>query len=182
MRINCRCNSLSSLIFLCIFPKNKNIIFHGILQARILERVAIPFSRGSAQSGGRIQVSCIAVRFLRIWATREALILYNHSSNYQNQEITTDLVLSLIYGSYSDFTMSRCSYPVGIYFTWQLDWCLGKSLKEMEFIDMFIYPSNTYWPFAMCLELCVSGGVGGGHVARGLRKDSYVDLLLKMTI
>ena len=52
----------------------------------------------------------------------------------------------------------------------------------MEFIHMFIYPSNIYSPLAMYLELCVSGGVGGGRVARGLRKDSYIDLLLKMTI
>ena len=33
---------------------------HGILQARILERVAIPFSRGSSQSKDQTWVSCIA--------------------------------------------------------------------------------------------------------------------------
>ena len=33
---------------------------HGILQARILERVAIPFSRGSSWSRDQTQVSCIA--------------------------------------------------------------------------------------------------------------------------
>ena len=32
---------------------------HGILQARILEWVAIPFSRGSSQPRDRTQVSCI---------------------------------------------------------------------------------------------------------------------------
>ena len=37
---------------------------HGILQARILEWVAIPFSRGSFQSGDQIQVSYIAGKFL----------------------------------------------------------------------------------------------------------------------
>ena len=36
---------------------------HGILQARILEWVAFPFSRGSSQPGDRTQVSCIAGRF-----------------------------------------------------------------------------------------------------------------------
>ena len=35
---------------------------HGILQARILERVAISFSRGSSQSRDRTQVSRIAGR------------------------------------------------------------------------------------------------------------------------
>ena len=36
----------------------------GILQAKILEWVAIPFSREPAQSRDRTQVSCIAGRFL----------------------------------------------------------------------------------------------------------------------
>ena len=41
----------------------------GILQARILECVAIPFSRGSSKPRDQTQVSCIAGRFLTIWAT-----------------------------------------------------------------------------------------------------------------
>ena len=45
---------------------------HGILQARILERVAIPFSRGSSQSRDWIRVSCIAGEFFTVWATSEA--------------------------------------------------------------------------------------------------------------
>ena len=36
---------------------------HGILQARILEWVAFPFSKGSSQLRNRIQVSCIAGGF-----------------------------------------------------------------------------------------------------------------------
>ena len=44
---------------------------HGILQAWILEWVAIPFSRGSSQPRDRISV-CIADRLFTIWATREA--------------------------------------------------------------------------------------------------------------
>ena len=35
-------------------------IVNGILQARILEWVAFPFSRGSSQPRDRTQVSCIA--------------------------------------------------------------------------------------------------------------------------
>ena len=45
----------------------------GILQARILEGVAIPFSRGSSQLRERTQVSCIAGGFFPIWVTREGL-------------------------------------------------------------------------------------------------------------
>ena len=45
---------------------------HGILQARILEWVAYPFSSGTSWPRNRIGVSCIAGRFLTSWATWEA--------------------------------------------------------------------------------------------------------------
>ena len=45
---------------------------HGILQARILEWVAFPFSRGSSQPRDHTQVSHIAGGFFTNWAIREA--------------------------------------------------------------------------------------------------------------
>ena len=45
---------------------------HGILQARILEWEAIPFSMRSSQSRDQTQVSLIAGGFFTSWATREA--------------------------------------------------------------------------------------------------------------
>ena len=42
---------------------------HGILQARILEWILIPFSRMSAQFRGWARVFCIAGRFFTIWAS-----------------------------------------------------------------------------------------------------------------
>ena len=45
---------------------------HGILQARLLEWVAISFSRGSSRPRDRTQVSCVAGRHFNLWATREA--------------------------------------------------------------------------------------------------------------
>ena len=47
-------------------------ILAWILQARILEGVAFPFSRGSSQPKDRIQVSYIAGGFFTSWVTREA--------------------------------------------------------------------------------------------------------------
>ena len=44
----------------CSLPRSS---IHGILQARILEWVAIPFSRGSSQPRDQTWVSCIAGRF-----------------------------------------------------------------------------------------------------------------------
>ena len=45
---------------------------HGILQVRILEWVAFPFSRGSSQPRDQTEVSCMAGGFFTSWATREA--------------------------------------------------------------------------------------------------------------
>ena len=45
---------------------------HGIFQARILEWVAISFSRGSSRPRDRTRVSHIVGRCFTIWATREA--------------------------------------------------------------------------------------------------------------
>ena len=51
---------------------------HGILQARILEWVAISFSRGSSQPRDQTCYSCIGRQILYHWGTREAL--YNYFS------------------------------------------------------------------------------------------------------
>ena len=56
---------------------------HGILQTRILEWVAIPFSRGSSWPRDRTHFSCTGSRFYTFWATREVhspglLVLFFH--------------------------------------------------------------------------------------------------------
>ena len=53
----------------CIPPGSS---VHRILQKRIFEWVAIPFSRGSALPRDGIQVSCISGRLFIVGATREA--------------------------------------------------------------------------------------------------------------
>ena len=50
---------------------------HGIFQARILEWVAISFSRESSHHRNRTQVSCIADSFFTLWSTR----CFAHSPN-----------------------------------------------------------------------------------------------------
>ena len=47
-----------------------------ILQARILEWVAYPFSRGSSRPRNQTRVSCIAGGFFNNWATREAQMIW----------------------------------------------------------------------------------------------------------
>ena len=78
MEILCICQSeaskwvkvAQSCLTLC-YPMDYTV--HGILQARILEWVAVPFSRGSSQPRDQTQVSHIADRFFNIWAIREAV-------------------------------------------------------------------------------------------------------------
>ena len=60
---------------------------HGILQARILEWVAISFSRGSSQPRDQTQVSRTAGRRFNLWATREAplyiyVYVYTHTGKF----------------------------------------------------------------------------------------------------
>ena len=49
----------------------------GIFQARILQWVAIPFSRGSSPPRYQTWVSHIASRLVTIWATREDICIIN---------------------------------------------------------------------------------------------------------
>ena len=52
------------IVQLCSTLRNPmDCIVHGILWARILEWVAVPFSRGSSQLRDQTQVSCTAGRF-----------------------------------------------------------------------------------------------------------------------
>ena len=71
------------LNYLCVLAAQLCLIFcdsmslpgssvHGILQARILEWVATPFSRRSSQPSVWTQLSCIMGRFFAIWVMREA--------------------------------------------------------------------------------------------------------------
>ena len=57
---------------------------HGMLQAKILEWVTMPSSRGSSQSRDQTQVSHTAGRRFTIWATREALYPKENSCSLKN--------------------------------------------------------------------------------------------------
>ena len=60
---------MSSSLLLSVL-ENMDYTVHGILQARILQWVAVPFSRASSQPRDRTQVSCIADKFFNSWATK----------------------------------------------------------------------------------------------------------------
>ena len=60
---------------------------HGILQARILEWVVLPFSRGSSQPRDQTCFSWIVGRFFTIWTTREALCCGRRGGHYWVEKI-----------------------------------------------------------------------------------------------
>ena len=68
---------------------------HGILQARILEWVAIPFSRGSSQPRDQTQVSSIVGGLFTSWATREAML--KSRSIYEEDGIQDKHILPLVF-------------------------------------------------------------------------------------
>ena len=72
---------------------------HGILQARILEWVAISFSRGSFQPRDRTHVSHIAGRGFNLCTAREALKYKNtvsQKTSYRDTELQIQVLTSKI--------------------------------------------------------------------------------------
>ena len=72
-------------------PPHGLYIVHGILQARILEWVAFPFSRGSSQPRDQTRVSSIAGKFFTSWATREASKICKKLIQFNNKN-TNNLI------------------------------------------------------------------------------------------
>ena len=78
---------------------------HGIFQAKILEWVAMPFSRGFFQPRDWTQVSCIAGRFFTSWATNLVVLWKPNSWHtfraFEGGGINTNKSI------YQDHTLSR---------------------------------------------------------------------------
>ena len=98
---------------------------HGILQTRILEWVAIPFSRGSFWLRDWTRVSCMACRLFTNWANTEApgttRISYTHAPflHLLPVQVTADhweeiLVLDSRFSIIAYFTHSVSSVSVSI--------------------------------------------------------------------
>ena len=85
---------------------------HGISQARILEWVAISFSRGSSWSRDRSQVSCIAGRFFTVWTTGEA---YNCLPVHKRREGKSQP----LHDSFNKIRLGFCILSYTICHTWR---------------------------------------------------------------
>ena len=100
---------------------------HGILQARILEWIAIPFPRGSSWPKNWTWVSHISGRFFALWSTREAQC--SHRVKQQTRPAMTSVdVLVCGATSQSRSRLERCLVLAEV--TWQGRWGrAGAALK-----------------------------------------------------
>ena len=64
-----------------------------IFQARILEWVAILFSRGLSWPRDQTQVSCIAGRFFTVWTTREAYMVNYYMVNSHHEKVVVQIAI-----------------------------------------------------------------------------------------
>ena len=69
------------LTALLLFSHSPCSSAHGIPPTRILEWVAISFSRGSSQPRNQARISCIGRQILYHWATLEALLIHTECFN-----------------------------------------------------------------------------------------------------
>ena len=69
---------------------------HRIIQARILESVAIPFSRGSSQPRDRTLIFYIAGRFFTIWVTREIKLASSSIGPKNGKTLNIKLLFDLL--------------------------------------------------------------------------------------
>ena len=77
---------------------------HGILQARILEWVAFPFSRGSSQTRARTQVSCNVGRFFTSRATRKAQEYYSGQPIHSSANLPNSIIKLVCLALQVDFS------------------------------------------------------------------------------
>ena len=104
----------------CRLPRSS---LHGISQARILEWVAISFSRLSSQPRDRSWVSCISGRFFTIWATREALRSADNTtvmaeSEEELKSLSVKWSSNAVQCSASLSVVSDSLWPLGLYSPW----------------------------------------------------------------
>ena len=125
---------------------------HGIFQAKILERVAITFSRRSSWPRDRTHVSCIGQAILYHWATSEALgvlspritaLVWNSSSHLWDSPHW-----SSPFHGYSRFHQAIVSYPKVSFLCQSLpcNWFKICTYNFRCYPSQSSLPTRCYWP------------------------------------
>ena len=109
---------------------------YRIFWARIVQWIAISFSRGSSQPRNWTKVSCIAGRFFTYWARREAwYIAYLFTMTYIVGNILSVFLwynqLAMMYFSYYILVSSVCWYPLK-------NLCIILYMSDIDFCFYFL--------------------------------------------
>ena len=99
---------------------------HGILQARMLEWVAISSSRGSSWPRDWTHLSCIGKRILYCWATRDTLLLFYH--DLKNLSVSPSNKINLFFAAWQFYNI------LNIYFfhDWKSNICLIFKVSDTQ--------------------------------------------------
>ena len=113
---------------------------HEILQARILEQAAIPFSRGSSWPSDQTHVSRIAGRFFTVWASREAQAQWTLTQRTWSQQ-DFGMAPSFTVFNASTFSCRKVwHYLNQRYFKWSISW---HGVKVKKIGSNLSWESNT---------------------------------------
>ena len=121
---------------------------HGIFQARVLEWVAIPSSRGSSQPRNQTQVSRIVGRHFTVWATGEHSLksLTKIPKNVLWEHILIFSELSVL--SSEDPITSKPLFLSSLSFVWLMFFfivlCTSHSVMSNSLRPHVLYPSSIY--------------------------------------
>ena len=110
---------------------------HEIFQVRILEWVAISFSRGSSQPRNWTQVSCTTGRFFTNWATREAHMIWYVVWNWCDMGCDVYMMwrdVWCLYDEMCDVMFTWCGVMCDVYMMWCDVWCLYDVMWCVMFI------------------------------------------------
>ena len=107
---------------------------HGILQVRILEWVAIPFSRGSSQPRDQSQDSHIAGRFFNQLSHKESPKILEwvayHFSSGSSQPGSQTRISCIVGGFFTNWAIREAMIVLNVYFS---EICLPMFEFELNF-------------------------------------------------
>ena len=115
---------------------------HGIIQARILEWVAIPFSRGCSWYRDWARVSCIAGRFFTVWATHQSICT---NRLFSTQWLNWGLMSPALWGRF--FATEPPGKPLyNVYYIIFCNWLFSFNLIRSSCIAIYNSSSSTFTP------------------------------------
>jgi len=152
--LNVLCCAMHSCAWLSVTPwtvAHQAPLSTGILQARILEWVAMPSSRRSPWPRDQTEVSCIADGFFTTWATRVLLLLFNTFTLYL-------IFRSLLWFTEVWFSLRVFSLGLQNYMNVCIDsfhqfWNISSSFYKYCFCPVLSPPFG--FPYHICYTLCI---------------------------